>query len=136
MNIYILALLVLFQFPFASDKSLEFPASSPATASQQKQKRDKTGAENMVFKSTDGGQTWQDISEGQPWQVHSLRRTGFFANDNGLYLCAGTWIYKNKPNSTALYWEKEISPYKQRSIAPGKAGIIAYNYEGQFLQKT
>jgi len=39
-------------------------------------------SENIVFKSTDGGQTWQDISEGLP---ENLQRDGFFANESGLY---------------------------------------------------
>ena len=137
MNIYILAFLLLFQFPFAFDQALEFPQSSPLPDSQQKQKRDKAGAANIVFKSTDGGQTWQDISEGLPenLQEDDFQRDGFFANDSGLYLRAGNGIYHSKPNSTAPFWKKEIFPDEQGSIAPGKTGIFAYNYDGQFLQK-
>ena len=66
--IYNLAFLLLFQF-LSCDQALEFPQSSPLPDSQQKQKRDKAGAANIVFKSTDGGQTWQDISEGLPEPV-------------------------------------------------------------------
>ncbi|MEX2235261.1 MAG: sialidase family protein [Cyclobacteriaceae bacterium] len=137
MKIYNLAFLLLFQFPFDCNESLEFLASSPVTDSQQKLKRDKAGAVNIVFKSTDGGQTWQDISEGLPenLQGDGFQRDGFFANDSGLHLRAGNGIYHSKPNSTAPFWKKEIFPDKQGSIAPGKTGIFAYNYDGQFLQK-
>ena len=137
MNIYILAFLLLFQFPFAFDQALEFPQSSPLPDSQQKQKRDKAGAANIIFKSTDGGQTWQDISEGLPenLQADDFDRDGFVVNDSGLYLRAGNGIYHSKPNSTAPFWKKEIFPDKQGSIAPGKSGIFAYNYDGHFLQK-
>jgi photosystem II stability/assembly factor-like uncharacterized protein len=137
MNIYNLAFLLLFQFSFAFDQALEFPQSSPLPGSQQEQKRDKAGAANIVFKSTDGGQTWQDISEGLPenLQGDGVQRDGFFANDSGLYLRAGNGIYHSKPNSTAPFWKKEIFSDKQGSIAPGKTGIFAYNYDGQFLQK-
>jgi photosystem II stability/assembly factor-like uncharacterized protein len=138
MNInYNLAFLLLFQFSFAFDQALEFPQPSPLPDSQQKQKRDKAGAANVIFKSTDGGQTWQDISEGLPenLQEDGFERDGLFANESGLYLRAGNGIYHSMPNSTAPFWKKEIFPDKQRSIAPGKTGIFAYNYDGQFLQK-
>ena len=138
MKIYSLAFLLLFQFPFAGHKALEFPASSPITDSQQKLDRNKSGVVNIVFKSNDGGQTWLDISEGLPenLQEDGFQRDGLFANDNGLYLRAENGIYYSKSNSTAPFWKKEIFPDKQGSIAPGKTGIFAYNYnDGQFLQK-
>jgi len=138
MKIYNLAFLLLFQFPFSCSESLEFLASFPATDSQQKLIKNKSVAVNIVFKSTDGGQTWQDISEGLPenLQEDGFERDGFFAHDSGLYLNAGNGIYHSKPNSTAPFWKKEIFPEKQGSIAPGKTGIFAYNYyDGQFLQR-
>lgn len=92
---------------------------------------------NIVFKSTDGGQTWQDISEGLPekLQREGMQSDGFFANDSGLYIRAGNGIYHSKPNSATPFWTKEIFPGKQRNIAPGKNGIFAYNFRGQFLKK-
>ena len=137
MKTYSLAFLLLFQFPFASNETLKFPASSPITDSQQKLNNNKSGVVNIVFKSSDGGQTWQNISEGLPenLQGDGNQRDDFFANESGLYLRAGNGIYHSKPNSTAPFWKKEIFPDKQGSIAPGKTGIFAYNYDGQFLQK-
>lgn len=137
MSTYILAFLLLFQFSFTYDQALEFPPSSRLPVIQQKQKCDKAEAAKIIFKSTDGGQTWQDISEGLPenLQEDGFARDGLFANDNGLYLRAGNGIYHSIPNSTAPFWKKEIFPDKQGSIAPGKTGIFAYNYDGQFLQK-
>jgi photosystem II stability/assembly factor-like uncharacterized protein len=140
MNIYNLAFLLLFQFPFACNEALEFQASSQITDSQQEQKRDKTAAANIVFKSTDGGKTWQDISEGLPEPVkddYGVSRIFSFADDNGLYLSAGNGIYHNKPNSKTPFWKKDIFPDKHSSIAPGKTGIFAYNYwGGGIFQKT
>ena len=137
MKIYTLAFLLLFQFPFAGNVALEFPAASPITDSQQKLNRNKPGVVNIVFKSADGGQTWQDISEGLPenLQGDGIQGDGFFANESGLYLRAGNGIYHSKPNSTAPFWKKEMFPDDHSSIAPGKTGIFAYNYDGQFLQK-
>ena len=40
----------------------------PFTDSVQMQKSDKAVVANIVFKSKDGGQTWQDISNGMPKQ--------------------------------------------------------------------
>ncbi|MEJ7740355.1 MAG: hypothetical protein WKF97_23295 [Chitinophagaceae bacterium] len=138
MKLYNLAFLLLFQFPFVCNEALEFLASSPITDSQQKLNRNKSGAVNIVFKSSDGGQTWQDISEGLPENLQGdegVQRDGFFANDSGLYLRAGNGLYHSKPNSTAPFWKKEICPDEHSGITPGRTGIFAYNYDGQFLQK-
>jgi photosystem II stability/assembly factor-like uncharacterized protein len=92
---------------------------------------------NIIFKSADGGQTWQDISKGLPenLQREGVRSDGFFANDRGFYLRAGNGVYHSEPNSTTPFWTKEIFPGKQRNITPGNNGIFAYNFRGQFLKK-
>ena len=102
--------------------------------------RNKPAQANIVFRSMDGGQTWQDISEGLPKPVQDEYGAGsndFFADDHGLWLSAGNGIYHNKPNAKTPFWTKEIFPGSQpryfgehSSIAPGKAGIFAYNYSG------
>jgi photosystem II stability/assembly factor-like uncharacterized protein len=145
MKIHHLALMLLFQFPFAFNQVLEFPQSSHLPDSQQQQKGDKAVATNIVFKSTDGGQTWQDISDGLPEPVQDndgIYRDIFFADDHGIWLTAGNGIYHSKPNSTAPFWSKSIFPDSQpryfgehNSITPGKTGIVAVNYDGQILQK-
>jgi photosystem II stability/assembly factor-like uncharacterized protein len=124
MKIYSLAFLLLFQFAFAF----------PITDSEQKPTKHKPGVANLVFKSADGGQSWQDISEGLP---ENLEEGSFFANESGLYLGAGTETYHNKPNNKAPFWEKEIFPNKHSSIGVGKTGLFAYNYRGGgIFQKT
>src|SRR5882672_1598922 len=89
------------------------------------------GATNKVFKSTDGGQTWQDISKGLP---ANLRRDDFFADESGLYVRAGKGVYHNNPYTTP-FWKQEIFPDNHKSIAPGKRGIFASNDDGQILQR-
>jgi photosystem II stability/assembly factor-like uncharacterized protein len=91
----------------------------------------------IVFRSTDGGQTWQDISKGLPekLQREGVWSHGLFANDRGLYLRAGNGLYHSEPNSTTSFWTKEIFTGEQREIAPGSNGIFAYNFSGQFLKK-
>lgn len=92
---------------------------------------------NVIFKSTDGGQTWQDISKGLPeiLQRSGVWSNGFFTNDRGFYLRAGNGVYHSDPNSTTSFWTKEIFPGKQRNIVPINNGILAYDFRGQFLQK-
>ena len=135
MNICNLALLLLFQFSFSIDQAVKLPQSSslPDSVFRAKQKTDKVGAANIIFKSTDGGQTWQDISEGLP---ENSQADGFIEKDSELYIGAENGIYHGKANSTAPFWQKEISPDGHSGIAPGKTGIFAYNYGGQFLQKV
>ena len=54
-----------------------------------------SGSLNIVYRSTDGGQTWQNISEGLPknLQREGVRSDGFFTNDRGFYLRAGSGVY-------------------------------------------
>jgi len=99
--------------------------------------RNKSELGPIVFKSDDGGKTWQDISEGLPENLRKegVQRDGFFANESGFYLRAGNGIYHSEPNSRTPFWTRESFPGKRRSIAPGKNGIFVYNFRGQFLQK-
>jgi photosystem II stability/assembly factor-like uncharacterized protein len=117
MNFYILAFLLL----FAVSSSSLLPGSHPYS------KTEKAGTAKIVFKSTDGGQTWQDISNGLPGNLleDSIRRISFFANDKGLFLRVPDGLYHSTPNTTAPFWTKEIYSDEHSSIAPGKSGIFA-----------
>lgn len=100
--------------------------------------RTKSGPVNIVFKSTNGGQTWQDISKGLPENLRedSIRGNSLFANDKGLFIRVGNGLYHSAPNATAPFWTKEIFPDGHSSVAPGKSGISANNYWGINLKKT
>ncbi len=132
------AFLLLFPFVFSSNHALKAPQSSHVPACAQSSKTAKKGIAKVVFKSADGGQTWQDISEGLPTAAqddNGIDRNAFFTNDNGLYLTDGTGLYNSKANASAPFWTKEIFPNQQNSIAPGRQGIFAYNYQGGLTQK-
>lgn len=105
---------------------------------KEKEAGEKTGPVNIVFKSADGGQTWQDISKGLPENLREddLRGNSFFANDKGLFLKVGNGLYHSTPNATAPFWTKEIVPDEHSSIAPGMSRIFANNYWGVNLKKT
>src|SRR6476620_8287896 len=86
---------------------------------KEKEAREKT---NIVFKSTDGGQTWQDISKGLPENllVDSIR--GNFANDKGMFLRVGNELYHTTPNATTPFGLKRCSPTKIAAlprVSPG-----------------
>lgn len=133
MNFYILSFLLLFQCLFVSDKSLESPRLSDPPVWQSGQTTCNAKTANIVFKSADGGQSWLDISEGLPGDK---LEGSLFINDRGFYLRTGNYIYHNKPNNKAPFWEKEIFPDDHSNIAPSKSGIYAYDYHlGQFRQK-
>src|SRR5215218_7097786 len=125
MNIYILAFLLLFT---VSSSSL-LPGSHPDP------KTKKAGTAKIVFRSTDGGQTWQDISKGLPENLREdgIQGNSLFANDKGLFLRVGNGLYHSTPNATAPFWTKEFSPDEHSSIAPSKSGIF---YWGVNLKQT
>lgn len=123
MNIFSFAFLFLFQFAVVF----------PNTPVEQNTIKNKPGVANLVFKSADGGQTWQNISEGLPGDK---LEGSFFVNDAGFYLRTGKSIYHNQPNSKTPSWEKEMFPDDHSNIAPGKNGMFAYDYhQGLFRQK-
>lgn len=130
---YNLAFLLFFQFTVGFNQPLELPSSSSMPDDQQKNKNGTTGATNIIFKSTDNGQTWHDISEGLP---ANLQAESFVEKDRELYIQTGNEIYRSSQLSPALFWQKENLPDQNSSLTPGKTGIVAYNYQhGQFLQK-
>ena len=94
---------------------------------------------NIVFRSADSGQTWQDISKGLPEPVkddNGAGRNGFFADDNGLWFTTENGVYHSNPTVTSPFWEKELLFNKHSSTTAGKAGIFTYKYWGVNLKKT
>ena len=101
-------------------------------------KTEKAGTAKIVFKSTDGGQTWEDISKGLPENLRKdgIRGDSIFANDKGLFLRVGNGLYHSTPNTTAPFWTKETSTDENSSIAPNGSGILANNYWGVMVKKA
>lgn len=90
---------------------------------------------NVVYRSADGGQTWQNISEGLP---ENLQRSGVwingvFANDRGLYLRVENAVYHSEPNAATFFWTKDITPGTQNYIAPANNGVFVFGFRGQVL---
>lgn len=121
MKFYILAFLLI-----ATILSYSLLADSHPDISQH------AGTAKIVFKSTDGGQTWQDISKGLPesLQADGIRGDSIFATNKGLFLKVGSERYQSTATATVPFWTKETSPDDTRSIAQDKSGILAYSYWG------
>lgn len=134
MKIQNLAFLLLFQLSLILDPGFKLKQSS---LPDYKQKQ-KPAAANIIFKSSDGGQTWQDVSEGLPenLQEDGIPTDGFLANEQGIYLRAGNAIYQSKPNSTAPVWEKQLVPDDHSGFVAGKTGMLAIKSGGQLLKKA
>jgi len=95
---------------------------------------------NIVYKSADGGKTWQDISEGLP---ETDQPVVFFAGETDLYLHVKNEMYRSKANLKTPVWEKESVPglqsesfWPSTTIAFNHSGITAFNYDGGIYQKT
>jgi photosystem II stability/assembly factor-like uncharacterized protein len=93
-----------------------------------------TEATNIILQSTDGGQTWQDISRGLP-EIGQPK--GFFAGPSEVYLrTANGETYRSKSNLKTPVWEKENVPdLRNTSIAFNRSGVMAYSYDGRIYQK-
>jgi photosystem II stability/assembly factor-like uncharacterized protein len=134
----IFSLAFLWYIPIISGLLFTGSPSSLLPDSHTDPKTEKNGTANIVFKSTDGGQTWQDISKGLPenLQEDDIKGNNFYANDKGLFLKVGTGLYHSTPNATAPFWTKEAVPDEHSSITPGKSETSANDSWSVKLKKT
>jgi photosystem II stability/assembly factor-like uncharacterized protein len=137
MKIYSFCFILLFPF-LSCNQSSEFPKASQQTDSLLNLKKTDTGTPKIVLKSTDDGQTWQDISEGLLGNIKedSIRGNNFFTNEKGLFLKAGNEVYHYTAGATAPFWTKESASEELNSKEPAKSGIFNYKYWGVNLQKS
>jgi photosystem II stability/assembly factor-like uncharacterized protein len=88
---------------------------------------------NVILQSADGGETWQDISQGLP---ENQEIEDFFAGESAVYLRVKDGLYSSKSNLPTPVWEKENVPGLQyASIVFNRSGVMAYNYGGQVYRK-
>src|SRR5688572_2069605 len=111
---------------FSGDTALEYSTSSPAkivrsiAANPTTTNDIEPGATNIIFQSKDGGQTWQDISDGLP---ENKKPEGFFAGESDVYLRVKNAMYRSKSNLEAPVWEKE-------TVLDPRFTSIAFNRSG------
>ncbi len=135
--------------PMAAD--LGFQANLP---SQKIPEKNQTSATNLVFQSTDGGQTWQDISAGLP---ENLEVNCVFANEHEVFLGVGKGVYRSSNDQAGLAldldrfgkpsvyrsstdlaapkWEKALFLDEEISdISAGRSGVFARGSRSGILQ--
>ncbi|MBC7849114.1 MAG: exo-alpha-sialidase [Chitinophagaceae bacterium] len=137
MKTYSLVFFAFFPFLMVLNQASELMPSDSVIPVKQNSTGIKSVTAKIVFKSVDGGRTWQDITEGLPDNSgqEGFMIGGGFATSNGFYLRAGDGLFFNKQNSTVPNWSKEILSDNQVAMFPSKTGILAFNYNnGQILQ--
>ncbi len=140
MQIHILAFLLLVQSLFSCQQNPEKALLSEAGiglqssgACQEVPAKANPTASNIVFKSSDGGQTWQDVSAGLPIDLPISR---VHAEAGELFLSGETGLYHSSISTEAPSWQKEISVGIEISgIFHGKTGPYVSSYRHGFFQK-
>src|SRR5262245_28117459 len=106
---------------FAENETLKF-ITNPTTTNDVG-----SGATNIIYQSKDGGQTWQDISEGLP---ENDQPEGFFAGESDVYVRINNATYRSKSNLNSPIWVKENFPDQEgTSIVFNHSGTMAFSYE-------
>lgn len=119
---FLSCLLIFFAGDKASDVS-ETKIAEPA----------KEAAANIILQSKDGGQTWQDISNGLPVVEE---RMGFFASESELYLSTKDALYSSSSKLKTPLWQKEnVSNPRSTAIVFNQSGVLAYSNDGHIYQK-
>lgn len=122
--------------PEANEKSFASTLSGSTKMSEHFVINVKEGAEsgaNILLQSTDGGLTWEDISQGLPVKEEP---EGFVAGESDLYLRVNHMMYHSKSDLRTPVWEQENFPdLENTSLAFNRSGVIAYNYEGKMYQR-
>lgn len=105
----------------------------PSTAEQQDSEKARPAAANIIFQSTDGGQTWQDVSAGLP-EGFGVGR--IFADGGEVFLASDSGLYHRSSLAVAPKWEKEFFlNEKITDVFPGLAGLYASSYRTGFFQE-
>ena len=107
--------------------------STSTAACQQAPVKAPPSATGIIFRSTDGGQTWQDVSAGLP---DSLGVGRILANDNEVFLASEGGLYHSRTTSAAPTWEKEFLLNKITNVFPGQSGPYVSSYGDGFFQET
>ena len=133
MKITALLPFLLFQQPLACNEALDQEPLSVSQDSTQTMLVPHTISSNVVFRSADGGQTWENITG----DIQGDKGTfSCFADNSGLYLLDGNTVWHNDPRDKAAHWAKEMLPDQNSGLVPGKSGMFAFTANGQVSQRT
>ncbi|MBX2927339.1 MAG: hypothetical protein KF852_05840 [Saprospiraceae bacterium] len=87
----------------------------------------------IVFRSMDGGQTWQDVSAGLP---RNLQVLGLFASDGEVFLGAENGLYRSNSYAAPAWRQEVLLSGRITAVAPGRAGLYAGGYGHGLLQNV
>lgn len=135
---YILALLVFAQTFVACQSGTENMeplaaafgiASNPTTSSQPGMEKTTPSAANIVFQSTDGGQSWQDVSAGLP---SGIQVWGIYASGVEVLLSTENNLYRSQAVSAPMMWTdesvgKSFPLERIEDVFPAEAGLYAFS---------
>lgn len=135
MKIPIFVFLLLSSFSMACQQGQEMAPQQLAAASmdfisdsiRNTPEKGESPAANIVLQSTDGGQSWQDVSLGLP---STLRPQGVFVGGGEVFLSSGNGLYRSSCNSEAPAW-KHTAFLQGRilDVFPGRTSLYACSYE-------
>ena len=118
---------------FSAGPAADYPRTSPVKDFKSGTARPVSGAANIMFQSTDGGKTWEDVSNSLP---EDEQPEAFFAGPSALYFRVNDVLYRSKSNLQQPVWEKEKDfDVQSPSIAFNRSGVMAYTYDGRVYQK-
>jgi len=135
MHIRILTLLLIFQSLISCQQEQRETTSLVLSAIPDKQQASKKSlptTANVIFQSTDGGQTWNDVSEGLPERIAVGR---VFAAGDEIYLASESGLYHRNAALVAPLWEKEsFLSEKVTDVFPGQNGLYVSSYKNGFFK--
>ncbi|MFN0202996.1 MAG: WD40/YVTN/BNR-like repeat-containing protein [Bacteroidia bacterium] len=121
MKSLILSFLILVQCVSCAQ---EAPVKAPATTA------------NIIFKSDDGGQTWEDVSAGLP---ENLGINGVFLKEENLFLATQSGFYRSNTATTSPVWQKEFMFNEGAKgisgVYPSQTGLYAFTGTNNFFQQ-
>ena len=89
-------------------------------------------ATNVIFQSTDGGQTWQDISAGLP---EKSEPSGVSTDRGEVFVNYDSKLYRTSSGAATPTWQQDILLEERiGGISPGKAGAYVGVYLSGFYQ--
>lgn len=108
--------------------------SMPVDSVKLSVKNPKKSATNIVFKSTDGGQTWDDLSIGLPAEISV---TDILINNDQIYLASDLGIFHGSASFMPQDWENNIlTGERVFGFFPAKNGFYAHSHHKGFIQEV
>lgn len=141
MQIHVFAFALFFQSFLACQQTPENALSLAAGSLSQNVSNEQQAPGNarasttgIIFRSTDGGQSWQDVSVGLP---EKMAVSCVFSTDGEVFIGSESGLYRRGVSPIAGAWKKEFFPNEKIStIFPGRAGFFVSSFDNQFFQET